>query len=360
MKKVLIVLAVLIVILALGAIGVYTWYNIMQEPVDRSSEELIRVEIPEKTSLEKITQILEENGVINNAFVMKVYCKLNKISNLQAGKYNISKSENMVSIISKIQNGDVARDEIKITFIEGKNMRWIATRIAEKTDNTEEDVFSLLEDENYIDSLIEKYWFLTDTIKNKDIYYPLEGYLLPDTYLFEKEDSSVKTIFGVMLSAMEKFLTPYKEGIEKSGYSVHEILTLASMAELEAHLDEDRAEVVGVFLNRITKKMSLGSDVTTYYAVQVDMGERDLYKKELNLENPYNTRGPNMVGKLPIGPICNPSISAIKAALNPKETSALFFVSDKNNKTYFSNTEAEQQKVIKELKANDMWYTYEN
>ena len=137
MKKVLIVLAVLIVILALGAIGVYTWYNIMQEPVDRSSEELIRVEIPEKTSLEKITQILEENGVINNAFVMKLYCKLNKISNLQAGKYNISKSENMVSIISKIQNGDVARDEIKITFIEGKNMRWIATRIAEKTDNTE-------------------------------------------------------------------------------------------------------------------------------------------------------------------------------------------------------------------------------
>jgi UPF0755 protein len=360
MKKVLIVLAVLVVIAVLGVIGVYTWYNIQQEAVDKSSEDTIRVEIPEKTNLEKIASILEEKGVIRNAFVMKVYCKLNKINNLQAGKYDLAKNEGLADILKHLQDGDVAHDEIKITFIEGKNMRWVAKRIAEKTPNTEEEVFALLEDEAYIDSLIEKYWFLTDVIKDENIYYPLEGYLMPDTYLFEQDDCSVKTIFSIMLNSMDKFLAPYKESIENSGYTVHELLTLASMAELEAHLDEDRAEVVGVFLNRIKKKMSLGSDVTTYYAAKVDMAERDLYKKELNAENPYNTRGPNMIAKLPIGPICNPSISSIKAAFNPKETTALFFVSDKNNKTYFSDTEAEQQKVIKDLKANGMWYTYDN
>ncbi len=360
MKKVLIVLAILVVIAVLGAIGVFTWYNIMQEPMDKSSEEKIRVEIPEKTSLEGIANLLQEKGAIHNAFVMKVYCKLNKINNLQAGKYDFAKSENLETILKRMQDGDVTRDEIKITFVEGKNMRWIAKRIAEKTPNTEEDVFALLKDESYIDSLIEKYWFLTDDIKNSDIYYPLEGYLLPDTYLFEQDDCSVKIIFSIMLNSMDKLLSKYREDIEKGSFSVHEIITLASMAEQEAELAEDRAEVVGVFLNRIKKKMPLGSDVTTYYAFQVDMGERDLYKKELNTENPYNTRGPNMVAKLPVGPICNPSESSIKAAIYPKETTALFFVSDKNNKTYFSETDAEQQKVIKDLKAKDLWMTYDN
>ena len=157
---------------------------------------------------------------------------------------------------------------------------------------------------------------------------------------------------------MEKYLDTYKEDLENSEISMHQILTLASMAELEGKSLEDRKEIVGVFINRINKGMSLGSDVTTYYAFKVDMGDRDLTAKELNTENPYNTRGPNMIGKLPVGPIDNPSKEAIEATLFYTETDALYFVADKNGKVYFTKSNDEHNAKIKELKKEGLWFTY--
>ena len=130
------------------------------------------------------------------------------------------------------------------------------------------------------------------------------------------------------------------------------------MAEKEANTLEDRKEVIGVFLNRISKGMNLGSDVTTYYAIGVNMGERDLYQKELDSYNPYNTRGPNMGGKLPIGPISSVSKNSIKAALYPSNTDYIFFVADKNGKLYFSKTNYEHEKIINNLKNQGLWFEY--
>lgn len=288
---------------------------------------------------------------------MKIYAKLNHITNLQAGKYELNNAEDLATILLHIQNGEVVNEEVKLTFVEGKNMRSIAKTIAAKTVNTEEDVFNLLKDETYIDSLIEKYWFLTDDIKNDTIYYPLEGYLLPDTYIFENEEVSVKTIFNVMLNYMKDFLQAYQG---KFDYSVHELLTLASISELEGVNYEDRQEIVGVLRNRLQNGMSLGSDVTAYYAFKVDMGERDLYAKELKTENPYNTRGPNMDGKLPVGPICNPSRKAIESVLAYKKTDKLYFVADKNKKVYFTKTYEEHINIIQQLKENNLWYEYKD
>lgn len=362
LKILLIILVTFIVIVAISLISVFVWYQSNLKSVSNKTveqNELIRIEIEEGTGIAKIAELLEENNVIKNADVMKIYSKINKISNFQAGKYDLNNSEDMAVVIEHIVNGEVANEEIKITFIEGKNMRWVAKAIAENTINTEEDVFKLLEDDEYINSLTQKYWFLADKIKSDDIYYPLEGYLLPNTYIFENNEVSVKTIFNVMLNYMDKLLTNYEEQIEESDFTVHEILTLASMAELEGKTDEDRAEIIGVFLNRIETGMSLGSDVTAYYAFKIDMGDRDLYKSEINTENPYNTRGPNMQGKLPIGPIANPSKSAIVATLNYTETEALYFVADKTGKVYFTNTIDEHNQIIGVLKTEGLWYVYE-
>lgn len=104
--------------------------------------------------------------------------------------------------------------------------------------------------------------------------------------------------------------------------------------------------------------MSLGSDVTTYYAIQVDMSERDLYRSEINQYNPYNTRGPNMNGKLPVGPIACSSMESILAAIEPAESDYLFFVADKNGKLYFTKTNEEHVQVINELQSNGQWYEY--
>ena len=350
--SILIIIALVIVI----AISAIIWYNIEIKAVEKGDGQVIRIEIQEGSGTAYIASLLEENNVIKSANAMKIYAKLNNISNLQAGKYDLDNSEDLSTLLSHIQNGEIVNEEIKITFIEGKNMRSVAKAIAEKTVNTEEDVFELLEDEEYIDSLIDKYWFLNEDIKNNDIYYALEGYLLPDTYIFENEEVSVRTIFNVVLNYMDNFLTENKDKIK---YNVHELMTLASIAELEGVSDSDRKEIVGVLVNRLQNNMSLGSDVTSYYAFKVDMGERDLYAKELKTENPYNTRGPNMEGKLPVGPICNPSREAILATLEYTETDNLYFVADKNKKVYFTKTYEDHLNIISELKEKGLWYEYE-
>ena len=360
MKKGLVVFLVIIII---GIIGGVTFYNVGLSPLEKTSgdadKKLVRVEIKEGMGISQIAELLEKEGLIRSADMMKIYSKLNRLKGLQAGKYDLSPEDDTKTIISQIVNGNVADDSVKITFIEGKNMRYIAKMIAEKTTNTEEDVFKLLENENYIDSLIEKYWFITDEIKQKQIYYPLEGYLLPDTYAFKSEGISVKEIFGVILDFTEKFLNEYKVEIENNNLTVHQILTMASLAELEGKSLEDRKEIIGVFFNRLDIGMPLGSDVSTYYAFKVDMGDRDLTAKELNTDNPYNTRGPGMSGKIPIGPICNPSKIAIEATLDYTETDAYYFVADKNGKVYFTKNNDEHIKMINKLKKEGLWYTYD-
>ena len=207
--------------------------------------------------------------------------------------------------------------------------------------------------------MIEKYWFITDEIKNGDIYYSLEGYLFPDTYAIANEDATVQEIFEKMLDKMEDVLNEYKDEIEKSNYSAHEILTLASIIELESTHPEDRKDVASVLYNRINQNISLGSDVTTYYSVGINIGDRDLYKAEINAENPYNTRGPNMEGKLPVGPIASVSKQSIEAAIEPNSTEYLFFVADKNGKVYFTNTNEEHEQMIQSLVDKGLWYEYE-
>ena len=356
-KNILKILIALVVVVLIAGISVLVWYSNGLKPI-LDKDDTVRITIEKGSSVSVISENLQNKGVIKNALIMKLYCKLNNVSNLQAGKYNLNPAEDMPTIISHIVNGEIATDEIKITFIEGKTIKDFAKQIAKNTKNTEEDVFELLEDEEYLDSLIEKYWFITDEIKNEKIYYPLEGYLLPDTYSFESDEVSVETIFNVMLNYMEKLLEPYKETVTRE-FTVHQMLTLASMAEREAKTLEDRKEVVGVFMHRISIKMSLGSDVTTYYAFGVDMGERDLYKKELNTENPYNTRGPNMEGKIPIGPICNPSKEAIEATIEYTPTDNLYFVADKYGDVYFTKNDTEHVKMIQKLKDDGLWYTYD-
>lgn len=351
------VLLILILIICVALGGSYMWYKSAIQPIQSNSEK-VEIEIAQGSGVSKIAEQLESCGVIKSADAFKIYCKLNKRNAMQAGKYSIDKNMSVEEIIKQFENGNIVDETVTITFPEGKNMRDVVSIIAEKTNNSEEKVYELLADEAYLDELIDKYWFITDDIKDEDIYYSLEGYLYPDTYIFENSDVDVKVIFGKMLDKMETVLDKYKDEIDDSKYTVHEILSLASVVELEARNEEDRAGVAAVFINRLNKKMGLQSDVTTYYALKLNMDERDLTAKELESKNPYNTRSSSMAGKLPVGPICIVSESSIKAILEYEDTKDLFFVADKNGKVYFSATNEEHEKTIKELKDKGLWYTY--
>lgn len=355
--KILLIFLLLVVLLLIGA---FVYYKSCLKPVSKEDKEII-VTIDKGSTVTKIAETLEENGVIRSSFVFRLYAKQNKINNMQAGTYKLNTNMEVDRILDLLSGGSkYYPNMVNVTFVEGKNMRWIAKKIAETTNNSEESVFATLQNTTYIDSLIQKYWFLTDSIKNPSVYYPLEGYLFPDTYSFEDKDVRVETIFEAMLDQMDKKLTPYREEIENSNYSVHEILTLASVVESEGASKNARANIASVFYNRLKSNMSLGSDVTTYYAIKVDMSERDLRKSEISQYNPYNTRGPRMNGKLPIGPIACSSMESIKAAIEPSNTDYLYFVADKNGKVYFTKTNQEHNAKVSELKANGLWYTYGN
>ena len=333
-------------------------YKILTMPVSKNIEEK-EVQIPLGSGSSQIAKILKENNLIKSELVFKIYVKINKITNFQAGTYYLKESMDLKEITEMLQTG-IMHDpnQITITYLEGKPMWYLVSTIADKTNNTEEDVYAVLANEEYIDSLIQKYWFLTDEIKNEDIYYPLEGYLFPDTYSIANKDTTVEEIFEKMLDKMDEVLEEYKEEIEASDYTIHEILTLASIVETEGLNNTDRKNVASVFYNRLNLGMSLGSDVTTYYAIKVDMGDRDLYQNEIDAYNPYNTRGPNMEGKLPVGPIASVGKESIEAAIEPNDTDYLFFVADKNGKLYFTTTNEEHVQVINELQNSGQWYEY--
>ena len=185
------------------------------------------------------------------------------------------------------------------------------------------------------------------------IYYSLEGYLFPDTYYFKNNGVSVEDIVYKMLDKMEDVLEPYKEEIKSSKYSVHELLTLASVVEKEGKT-KDFSLIATVFYNRIDKSMELGSCATAYYGMGMDFNEVGIANGEMmSNDNRYNTY---VIKGMPVGPISLPSRDAIKAVLNREDNNYLFFLSDNQGKTYFFDTYSEHQQKEKELKQAGKWY----
>lgn len=319
---------------------------------------IIKFEVSEGSTYNSIAKELKTNNLIKSEFWYKLYIKIHKPSGLQAGTYSLSSNMDVKTLVQKLSEGTIdSGDYINITFKEGINMRNFIKLVVKNTNITEEEILAKLSDNDYLDTLINKYWFIDNSIKNTNIYYSLEGYLYPDTYQVKK-DGKLEDLITVMLNNLEKKIEPYKDKINNNKYSFHEILTLASIIELEAANSDDRNGVAGVFYNRLNSGWSLGSDVTTYYGAKVNMSERDLYMDEINAYNAYNTRNVKMAGKLPVGPICNPSIESIEATINPTSHNYYYFVADKNKKTYFMRTENEHINKVKELKKAGLWYEY--
>ena len=334
------------------------YYHVSLGAVSNKSES-VSFSVKKGSNFYSITDSLVNKKLIKSSFSYKMYLKLHKPRSIKAGVYQLNKNMSVKKIIETL-SGDIKHDlnSISITFKEGKDMRYIIDEISNNTNNSADDVKKILKDKDYLKSLIKKYWFIGEEILNDDIYYSLEGYLAPNTYSFRK-NTSVKEIFNAMISEMDQNLSKYKNIINNSKYTPHELLTLASIVELEGSEGTDRKGIAGVFYNRLSNNWSLGSDVTAYYGAGVSLSERDLTTVELNDPNPYNTRVATMAGKLPIGPICNPSDNSIEAVINPTVHEYFYFVSDNNGQTYFTKTDKEHIQKRNELIKAGLWYTYE-
>ena len=327
-------------------------YLFLASPVDKNDHDDIEIVVPSGTGVTGIAKILKENDLIRSEMLFTITVKSKGDLYLQASTYLFRRDMSMEDIISELVSGSKYNpDAITITFKEGMRITDYASEIAKATNHSETEVLNTLNDNTFLETLRKKYWFLTDSILQEGIYYPLEGYLAPDTYQFDGKDVSVSTIVETMLDEMEKELEPYRSQIQNN---VHYYMTMASLVELEGTNTENRKMIAGIFENRIAANMNLGSDVTTYYALQLPMTS-DLTTAQFATVNPYNTRAANMRGQMPIGPICNPSLSSLKASIEPTDSDYLYFVADKNGNIFYTNTLAEHEAMVQEIKDKGDW-----
>ena len=342
MKKMRNIMLIFMLVVGGGLILLGVLFNHYSSAV--GGDEKVEVTIDSGSTSIKIGEILKEKDLIRSTGFFKIYLKLYGINDLKAGKYELNKNMNLKEILDVLQKGNnYNENEITLTFQEGINMRKIASIISNNTDNTEDDVYKLLKDQEYLKKLINEYWFITDDILNTDIYYSLEGYLYPDTYRFSSASVSVQEIFYKLLKKMDSVLSPYKEQIEKSEMEVRD-------------KDDYREKVISVFVNRLKRGMSLGSDVTTRYAIKLDE-KRALKVSEYNSVNAYNTRSSTMAGKLPAGPIGMVSSSSILASINYTETDYLYFIANINTgETFFYTNSSDFEKKKSELASVNKGY----
>ena len=353
-----------IIILIIGVFALLVFAVSMTNalaPYDRSNHETITFKVEAGWGSSKVVDELAEKKLIKSPFLVKLYLKIKPQNNIKEGTYELNQSMTVDSIFKKISSNESAENEtINIRFIEGKRFTEYMNQVATTLGVTYDEVMAKTNDKEYLNKLINKYWFITDDILNKDLFYPLEGYIFPDTYNIRK-NSTIEEALDVFIGELGKKLEPHKQEITDSKMSVHSLLTLASMVELEAGKGEvkigdktygQREAVASVFTNRLAINMKLGSDVTTFYAEQKAFQD-GLTQEELDKCNAYNTRG--CVKALPVGPICSPSLQAIEASIKPAETKLYYFVADKNGDLYFAETESGHINNINYLKSHDLW-----
>lgn len=336
----------LLVLAALASISAMLWFN-NQIGFTGVHKESVIFEVPSGTTINGMAEKLEEEELIRNALAFKVYARIQKFSNLQAGHYLIEPDMDMRAIASTIFSGKaVFPDTVVVTFPEGKTLDEMAQILSEKTVYSKEEILAVWDGEDFIQKAIQDHWFITDEVLDPDLKYALNGYFFPNTYQLRNKDVSPEEVGTLLLQQMDKVLTEFKSDLETSQFTIHEILSLASIVEYEAIFDEDRPIVSGVFYNRLRTNMRLQSCATLQMALGV---HKPIYSaKDMAVVSPYNTY---LVDGLPIGPGNNPGAKSIDAALHPASHNYFYFLSDiyNDSKTYYSETYEQHKKLQNEL-----------
>lgn len=340
--KLIFIIAIILVVVITG--GLFFYLSGLGA-VDSNNEEPVTVNIPSGSGASYIVEILDENGLVKNKTCAKINARIGGYDSLQANTYIFNKSMTVPEMFKAINTGDFNYlSKEKLTVREGLTIPQVAEAIAIELPFSKDEIIKKWSDKAYLKELIGQYWFLSDDILDADIKYPLEGYLYPETYFITEENPSIESITSMMLDMMDTQLTSIKGELESNKYSIHELLTLASIVEKESsNVSDAMPEVAGVFINRLDKGISLGSDVTVNYIFEKDGVE--LTMSQLDSDNKYNTR--KFTG-LPPGPICSVNIKAIDSVLNYKDTEYMFFYATPEGEIIFSKTVEEHNKAVEE------------
>ncbi len=290
------------------------------------------ITIEKGMSLNSVSNLLLENEIIvnQNIFKLKVITR-GLASKIPTGRFLINGKISDAILIDLIFNKGPIK--LKLTIPEGSQSK-----------NLFKDINTLLN----TDYDFNKYFNSTEILEQYQVdASSLEGYLYPDTYyLFH--DSSPEEIIDILLSEFwKKFDENLQDRANQLGFSVHEVVTLASIIEGEAMLDSERSTISSVYHNRLKINMKLQADPTIQYIIPGP--PKTLSNRDLRIKSDYNTY--QNYG-LPPGPINNPGIASIKAALYPEDTNFLFFVAQGDGSHAFTTNEKDHEEAKRIYKIN--------
>jgi UPF0755 protein len=310
-------IAALVILYAFGALLFFSCISQLLSPVGEGTIKKDVIRVSPGMNISKVGLLLSEKGFVRSPFIFQLAGILSGTSrSLKAGDYAINTGMSLTDILKRLVSGETIL--YKFTIPEGFTIKEIARMWEEAGFGTSAKFLEITGDP----SLHSKYNISSDS---------LEGYLFPDTYMFPSGISEKEAI-EIMLNQFVKKVSPVIANPSGTNFSLHEIVTLASIVEKEARIGEERAIISAVFHNRLKLDMKLESCPTVLYGL--DYPNRELTYDDLKNTslkcNTYVYKG------LPPTPICNPGIKSIIAAINPTNDNFLFFVAKNDGTHYFT------------------------
>jgi UPF0755 protein len=327
------------IVLVLFLFGILVWRELYLPPSQEAGGKTVLVKIEKGEGLADISSFLKEKGLIKSEFWFKLAAFLKGVQGrLQAGVYKLSPSMSISDILKTISEGEIAKE--RVTIPEGWSLKDIAWYFENQGRFQAEEIFEVAgfpgvdysknPDVPRPKDFSKEFDFLKDKPKNTS----LEGYLFPDTYEILPQDTP-EDIVKRMLENFGKKVTPdLREAIKRQGKTLYRVITMASILERELKNYEDKQIAAGILWKRLRNGWPLQVDATVSYLV--GKPSKELTRKDLNIDSPYNTykyRG------LPLGPISNPGLESIKAAIYYKESPYWFYLTKPDDgRAVFSRT----------------------
>ncbi|MDD4351384.1 MAG: endolytic transglycosylase MltG [Candidatus Gracilibacteria bacterium] len=310
-------------------------YNSNLKAVDVDDQRNLKFEVKQGWSVSQIAVSLEEEDLIRSAWAFKKYVEQNADDTaFQAGSFVLRKSYDIAETVEVLSG---TPNEMWMTILEGWRASDIGSYLEEKGYATQQAFLDCVATCEF------DYEILSSIPEDQG----LEGYLFPDTYIITPATEVYGMINRTLMNLDQKLEQELRNQAEKQGRSIHEIMTMASLLEREVRGYEDRQIVAGLLWKRLEAGMGLGVDATVLYAL--GDWKATLDHEALQIDSPYNTR---KYAGLPPGPICSPSLSSIKAALNPVDSPYWFYLTtlDTGEVIYSKNLDEHNENVYKYLR----------
>ncbi len=331
MKALLVLIFLLPALVGIPGVLAYSWVDHqLHQPANPGGGKK-RFVVPQGASFHQVADTLHRAGLIDSELVFDLYARYRHLDRgVEAGAYELDSNLNMEQILMALQNA--RPDELFVTIPEGYTIKKTAAALDQGSLIKGADYFAAASTGTY------NYAFLKDLPPGLS----LEGFLFPDTYLIPR-NGTAKQLVQLQLDEFSNIWTAARQAqAAQRGLNVLQIVTIASMIEREAMFDDDRPKVASVIYNRLARGMLLQIDATVLYAKGVWQSSVTLDDRKIN--SPYNTY---LHSGLPPGPIANPGLKAMDAALQPAQTDYLFYLSDPQGRIHYAKTSDEFAQLLK-------------